>query len=77
MSAPPAEVKRGFTQRMLGSIEVLGNKVPHPALMFFGLCIFVWPQATALSLIWLIGFYAILGGLLGIALAFRLRKHAV
>jgi uncharacterized membrane protein HdeD (DUF308 family) len=44
--------------------------------ILFGLCIFVWPRATALSLIWLIGFYAIIGGVLGIFLAFRLRRHA-
>jgi len=41
VSAQPAAEKRGFTQKMLGGVETLGNKVPHPALMFFGLCILV------------------------------------
>ena len=35
---------------MLNGIEVMGNKVPHPALMFFGLCIFVILLSFVLSL---------------------------
>ena len=50
MSAQPAAEKRGFTQRMLGGVETLGNKVPHPALMFFGLCILVILLSWVLAL---------------------------
>ena len=41
MSAPEATVpadSSGFTERMLDGIERLGNKVPHPAIIFLGLC---------------------------------------
>jgi uncharacterized membrane protein HdeD (DUF308 family) len=43
--------------------------------VIFGLCVFVWPGASAISLIWLIGAYAIVVGVLCIGLAFRLKKH--
>src|SRR5438093_9769617 len=46
------------------------------ASVLFGLVCFVWPGATALALIWLIGGYAIVFGILLIVLAFRLRGHA-
>lgn len=41
MTAPEATVAEGssgFTERMLDGIERLGNKVPHPAIIFLGLC---------------------------------------
>src|SRR5690606_6399189 len=30
----PAETRRSFTERMLDGVERLGNKVPHPVMMF-------------------------------------------
>jgi aminobenzoyl-glutamate transport protein len=33
--------KRGFTAKMLDGIENVGNKVPHPAIIFAGLCVLV------------------------------------
>ena len=36
-----APEKRGFTARMLDGIETVGNKVPHPAIIFAGLCVLV------------------------------------
>jgi aminobenzoyl-glutamate transport protein len=30
--------QRGFVQKMLDGIERVGNKVPHPAIIFLGLC---------------------------------------
>ena len=39
-SATEAEAtKRGATQRLLDGIERVGNKVPHPAIMFLLLCV--------------------------------------
>jgi aminobenzoyl-glutamate transport protein len=40
MSEAAAE-KRGFTAKMLDGIETVGNKVPHPAIIFAGLCVLV------------------------------------
>ena len=41
MSEGAAEAKRGFTAKMLDGIETVGNKVPHPAIIFAGLCVLV------------------------------------
>ncbi|HST65793.1 MAG TPA: AbgT family transporter [Mycobacteriales bacterium] len=46
----PAEPGRGFTQRLLDGIERVGNKVPHPAIIFAGLCVFVILLSAVLSL---------------------------
>lgn len=35
---PVDEAKRGAIQRVLDGIERVGNKVPHPAIIFLGLC---------------------------------------
>jgi uncharacterized membrane protein HdeD (DUF308 family) len=39
----------------------------------FGVLVFLFPDAGALALVWLISFYAILSGILLLAFAFRLR----
>jgi aminobenzoyl-glutamate transport protein len=40
--APPAEATKGSViQRLLDGIERVGNKVPHPAIIFLGLCVLV------------------------------------
>jgi uncharacterized membrane protein HdeD (DUF308 family) len=43
----------------------------------FGLALFFMPGAGLLALVWLIGSYAILFGILTVAFAMRLRKHQV
>lgn len=43
--------------------------------VLFGIVLLVQPGAGALALVWLIGVYAILFGILNIAFAFRLRQH--
>jgi len=42
----------------------------------FGVLVFLFPTAGALALVWLISFYAILTGVLLLALAWRIRKRA-
>lgn len=42
--------------------------------VLFGVVIFLMPEAGILSIVWLIGFYAILFGILFIGLALRLRR---
>lgn len=41
----------------------------------FGICILLWPGAGALSLIWIIGAYALAAGVLCVGFAFRLKRH--
>jgi uncharacterized membrane protein HdeD (DUF308 family) len=49
----------------------------HGALtVLFGVVLMASPAAGALALLWVISAYAIVGGVILIALAFRLRKHA-
>src|SRR5215510_4104587 len=40
---------RGFLQRMLDGIERVGNKVPHPAIIFLGLCVLVIVLSAVLA----------------------------
>jgi aminobenzoyl-glutamate transport protein len=40
-SIPGAGEKKGFTQKMLDGIERMGNKVPHPVMMFLYLILIV------------------------------------
>jgi uncharacterized membrane protein HdeD (DUF308 family) len=44
--------------------------------VLFGLFLLVSPGAGALAMVWVIGIYALLVGVVLIALAFRLKKHA-
>ncbi|MFL5259132.1 MAG: HdeD family acid-resistance protein [Hyphomicrobiales bacterium] len=44
--------------------------------VIFGLAVIVMPGAGALALIWVIGIYAILYGILLVAFSFRLKGHA-
>jgi uncharacterized membrane protein HdeD (DUF308 family) len=44
--------------------------------VLFGLAVMLRPGAGALALVWVIGMYAIIAGVLYIGLAFRLKKHA-
>jgi aminobenzoyl-glutamate transport protein len=45
-----AAAKRTFTDRMLDRIESVGNKVPHPAIIFAGLCVLVIVLSAVLAL---------------------------
>ena len=49
--AENAQEKRGFTVKMLDGIERVGNKVPHPAIIFAGLCVFVIVLSAILNLL--------------------------
>jgi aminobenzoyl-glutamate transport protein len=37
-TAEPAAAPKTFLQKLLDGIETVGNKVPHPAVIFFILC---------------------------------------
>ena len=50
-AAPQAEQKKSFMDKMLNTVEVVGNKVPHPVLMFFYLIIGVIVLSAVLSLL--------------------------
>ena len=41
---------RTFSQKMLDRIETVGNKVPHPAIIFLGLCVLVIVLSAVLAL---------------------------
>ena len=43
--------------------------------VLFGIGVLVAPGAGALALVWVIGFYAVIEGVLFVAFAFRLKKH--
>ena len=43
------EPKRGLIQRFLDGIERIGNKVPHPAIIFLGLCVLVIVLSAVLA----------------------------
>jgi uncharacterized membrane protein HdeD (DUF308 family) len=45
--------------------------------IIFGTLVFIFPEAGALALVWLVSLYAVVGGVLLLALAFRMRKLAV
>ncbi len=49
-SAPEETPKRGGVQRFLGGIERVGNKVPHPAVMFLALILLVWVLSAIFAL---------------------------
>lgn len=65
----------------------LRKDLPHPVMLsfagalsiLFGLLLVIFPRSGALSVIWLIGIYAIIFGVAFIALGFRLRgvQHEV
>jgi len=44
--------------------------------VLFGVCMMLAPGAGALALVWVIGAYSVVTGVIFVALAFRLRKHA-
>ena len=79
----------GIWALMYGVVEIVGairlrkeidNEwmlIIHGALAaLFGIIVLVRPGAGALALIWLIGAFAILSGVLLLAFAFTLKKHA-
>ena len=43
--------------------------------VLFGVCMMLAPGAGALALVWVIGAYSVVMGVIFVALAFRLRKH--
>ena len=58
------EIDNEWTLILHGAITVL-----------FGVLLMAMPGAGALAMVWVIGAYAIAGGILLVALAFRLKSH--
>jgi aminobenzoyl-glutamate transport protein len=50
VAPPEGEGEKRGTQRLLDRIERVGNKVPHPAIMFVALCMFVIVVSAILAL---------------------------
>jgi aminobenzoyl-glutamate transport protein len=50
-AAAAAVEKRTLMQRMLDGIERVGNKVPHPVIIFLGLIVIVWILSAILDLL--------------------------
>ena len=48
MEAPPTE-RTGLVQRLLGSVERIGNKLPDPAILFLLSLLLVWVLSALLS----------------------------
>jgi len=44
--------------------------------VLFGVCIALWPGASAITLVWFIGAWAIVVGVMCVVLAFKLKKRA-
>ena len=59
------EIDNEWTLGLGGVISVL-----------FGIAMFASPGAGALALVWVIGIYSVVMGVMFVALAFRLKKHA-
>src|SRR5688572_10762450 len=50
-AVPDQPVKKTFMDKLLDGVEVLGNKVPHPVMMFVYLIAFVIVISTLLALL--------------------------
>ena len=72
---------------MMGIVRVVGAIADHEALphawlvalagvvsVLFGIAMFAWPAAGLLTLVYLVGFYAIVYGLIACVIAFRLHS---
>ena len=67
------DIAQGFSERDMG--QPSGWSFTQGALaIIFGIVVLVWPEATATVFVYLIGFWAILAGIAGIAAGFRLKQ---
>jgi uncharacterized membrane protein HdeD (DUF308 family) len=60
-------------ERAPDGVEEVGAMLSRLFSAIFGILLIVFPGPGAISLIWLIGSYALIFGILMLALAFRLR----
>lgn len=49
MTTPSSQPSSSWLNRCLNTIERVGNKLPDPAVLFFGLMLFVWGMSWVLS----------------------------
>ena len=74
---PEAEVgKPSFMDKLLNAVERIGNKVPHPVLMFFYLIIGVIVLSAILALC-ILGFYQMFASLTRIQIALGVAYSAI
>jgi len=71
-----AEIAEAFTARRAGAHAWGWTLVAGIVNVLFGLALLVWPATGILALIWLVGLFALIGGVILIGWAFRIRAIA-
>jgi uncharacterized membrane protein HdeD (DUF308 family) len=70
------EIGEAFAARRLGMRAWVWTLVAGIINLLFGIVLVAWPASGILTLIWLVGFFALVGGIALLALAFRVRSVA-
>ncbi|MEU7816256.1 HdeD family acid-resistance protein [Pseudonocardia sp. NPDC049154] len=71
-----AEIAEAFTARRAGAHAWGWTLVAGIVNILFGLALLVWPATGILALVWLVGLFALIGGVILIGWAFRIRAIA-
>jgi uncharacterized membrane protein HdeD (DUF308 family) len=71
-----AEIGEAFAARRAGAHAWGWTLVAGIVNILFGLALLVWPATGVLALIWLVGIFALVGGVILIGWAFRIRAIA-
>jgi uncharacterized membrane protein HdeD (DUF308 family) len=71
-----AEIVEAFVARRAGAHAWGWTLVAGIVNVLFGLALLVWPATGILALIWLVGLFALIGGVILIGWAFRVRAIA-
>ncbi|MCE3552020.1 HdeD family acid-resistance protein [Pseudonocardia sp. RS11V-5] len=71
-----AEIAEAFTARRTGAHAWGWTLVAGIVNILFGLALLTWPAGGILTLIWLVGLFALIGGVILIGWAFRVRAIA-
>lgn len=71
-----AEIAEAFTARRAGAHAWGWTLVAGIVNILFGLALLVWPATGILALVWLVGLFALIGGVILVGWAFRIRAIA-